>query len=150
MKVNDIFDKMREMLGETTLTLPPESFKDMGAEIVDYVEGQSIEVRIPLYEKYNNPAGFILGGYLPVFFDLTFGPLSFLVAKKPATTLDLNTTFIRPLSVRDKEVIIKSSVVSKGRSYLILDAQAFNLKNDLIATATSRLQIINYLVPKSG
>ena len=143
MKTDDIFNMMREMLGDTTLTIPPESFKEMRAEIVEYVKEQSIEVKVPLYEKYNNPAGFILGGYLPVFFDLSFGPLSFLVAKKPTTSLELNTTFIRPIAIKDKEITIKSSVVNKSKSYLILDAQAFNSKNDLVATATSRLQILS-------
>ena len=143
MQEGDIFNMMREMLGETTLTIPPESFKAMNAEIVGYEKEQSIEVRVPLYEKYNNPAGLILGGYLPTFFDLAFGPLSFLVSKKPTTSLDLNTTFIRPISIKDKEITIKSSVINKSKSYLILDAQAFNSKSDLVATATSRLQIIS-------
>ena len=73
---------MKELLGEADLTIPPESFKEMKAEIVEYVEDQSIEIKIPFYEKYNNPAGIILCGYLTVFFDLCIGPLSFLVAKK--------------------------------------------------------------------
>lgn len=143
MKFDDVFNMMKEMMSEAPLTIPPESFKEMKAEIVEYVENQSIEVRIPLFEKYNNPAGLILGGYLPVFFDLSFGPLSFLVAKKPTTSLDLNTTFIRPVTAKDKYITIKSSVISKSKSYLILDAQAYNLKNDLVATATSRLQILS-------
>ena len=61
---------------------------------------------------------------------------------KPTTSLDIDTTFIRPVAVKDKEIAIKSSVVSKSKSYLILEAQAFNPKGDLVATATSRLQIL--------
>ena len=81
MKENTVFKVMKEGIGESNLTIPPESFKDMNGEFVSYKDGQSIEVKFPLYEKYNNPAGLILGGYLPTFFDLAFGPLSFLVAK---------------------------------------------------------------------
>lgn len=134
---------MAEMEGGKMLTLPPESAKEMNAEIIEYVEEESIKVKFPLYEKYNNPVGLILGGFLPVFFDLSFGPLAYLVAKKPTTSLDLNTTFIRPITIKDKEIIIKSSVINKSKSYLILDAQAFNSKNDLVATATSRMLILN-------
>lgn len=134
---------MAEMEGGKMLTLPPESAKEMNAELIEYVEEESIKVKFPLYEKYNNPVGLILGGFLPVFFDLSFGPLSYLVAKKPATSLDLNTTFIRPITIKDKEIIIKASVINKSKSYLILDAQAFNSKNDLVATATSRMLILN-------
>lgn len=143
MGQDNVFSVMREMLGETSLTIPPECFKAMNAEIITYDKGQSIEIKVPLYEKYNNPAGLILGGYIPTFFDLAMGPLSFLVAKKPTTSLDLNTAFIRPITVKDKEITVKSSVLNHGKSYLILDGQAFNSRNDLVATATSRMQILN-------
>ena len=142
MGATDIFNQMVKMEGGEMLTLPPNSFVEANAEIVEYVEGKSIAVKIPLYEKYNNPVGIILGGYLPMFFDLTFGPLSYLVARKPTTSLDINTTFIRPMSVADKEVTIKSSVVNMSKSYLLLDAKAFNAKGQLLATATSRLRIL--------
>ena len=130
------------MDGGSALTLPPPSFEEANAEIIEYTEGESIVVKIPLYEKYNNPVGIILGGYLPMFFDLTFGPLAYLVTNKPATSLDINTTFIRPIKSSDGEVTIKSSVVNMSKSYLLLDAQAFVSENSLVATATSRLRIL--------
>jgi acyl-coenzyme A thioesterase PaaI-like protein len=77
-----------------------------------------------------------------VFFDLTFGPLAYLVAKAPATSLDINTTFIRPIRASDGAVTIKSSVVNKSSSYLLLDARAFVVEDKLVATATSRLRIL--------
>ena len=138
----DVFEAMAKMEGSSTLTMPPPSFEEANAEIVEYTEGESIVVRIPLYEKYNNPVGVILGGYLPMFFDLTFGPLAYLVAKKPATSLDINTTFIRPITSSDGAVTIKSSVVNMSKSYLLLDAQAFVSEDKLVATATSRLRIL--------
>ena len=138
----DIFEAMARMEGASTLSLPPPSFEEANAEIVEYTEGKSIVVKIPLYEKYNNPVGVILGGYLPMFFDLTFGPLAYLVAKKPATSLDINTTFIRPIKSSDGSVTIKSSVVNMSSSYLLLDAHAFVSEDKLVATATSRLRIL--------
>ena len=138
----DVFEVMARMDGGSALTLPPPSFEEANAEIIEYIEGESIVVKIPLYEKYNNPVGIILGGYLPMFFDLTFGPLAYLVTNKPATSLDINTTFIRPIKSSDGEVTIKSSVVNMSKSYLLLDAQAFVSENSLVATATSRLRIL--------
>lgn len=138
----DVFEVMARMDGGSALTLPPPSFEEANAEIIEYTEGESIVVKIPLYEKYNNPVGIILGGYLPMFFDLTFGPLAYLVTNKPATSLDINTTFIRPIKSSDGEVTIKSSVVNISKSYLLLDAQAFVSENSLVATATSRLRIL--------
>lgn len=134
---------MAEMPGGNMLTLPPESSREMNAEIIEYVEEESIKVKFPLYEKYNNPAGIILGGFLPVFFDLSFGPLSYLAAKKPTVSLDLNTTFIRPVTIKDEEIIIKASVANKSKTFLILEAQAFNSRNSLVASATSRMMILN-------
>ena len=138
----DVFEAMAKMEGGAKLSLPPPSFEDANAEIIEYTEGKSIVVRIPLYEKYNNPVGVILGGYLPLFFDLTFGPLAYLVAKKPTTSLDINTTFIRPMKFADEAVTIKSSVVNMSRSYLLLDAHAFVSEDKLVATATSRVRIL--------
>jgi uncharacterized protein (TIGR00369 family) len=138
----DVFDVMAKLEGSSALSLPPPSFEEAEAEIIEYTEGKSIVVKIPLYEKYNNPVGVILGGYLPLFFDLTFGPLAYLVAKKPTTSLDINTTFIRPMKSSDGAVTIKSFVVNMSRSYLLLDAQAFVSGDKLVATATSRLRIL--------
>ena len=138
----EIFEVMARMEGASALSLPPPSFEEANAEIIEYTEGESIVVKIPLYEKYNNPVGVILGGYLPMFFDLTFGPLAYLVAKKPATSLDINTTFIRPIKSLDGFVTIKSSVVNMSSSYLLLDAHAFVSDDKLVATATSRLRIL--------
>ena len=138
----DVFELMAGMEGSSTLSLPPPSFKEANAEIIEYIEGKSIVVKIPMYERYNNPVGVILGGYLPMFFDLTFGPLAYLVAKKPATSLDINTTFIRPVKASDGAVTVKSSVVNMSRSYLLLDARAFVSEDKLVATATSRLRIL--------
>ena len=138
----NVFEAMAKMEGASTLSLPPPSFEEANAEIIEYTEGESIVVRIPLYEKYNNPVGVILGGYLPLFFDLTFGPLAYLVAKKPATSLDINTAFIRPMKSSDGAVTIKSSVVDMSSSYLLLDAHAFVPDDKLVATATSRLRIL--------
>lgn len=137
----EVFEAMAKMEGGSMLALPPPSFEEANAEIVEYTEGESIVVRIPLYEKYNNPVGVILGGYLPLFFDLTFGPLAYLVTEKPATSLDINTTFIRPMRASDGAVTIKSSVVHTSNSYLLLDAHAYVGEDKLVAMATSRLRI---------
>ena len=142
MNQEDIFKLMQGYLGDAPVKIPPESFIEHECEVVSYTEGESIEVSAPLFEKYNNPAGNLLGGYLPVFFDLAFGPLSFLVAKKPTTSLDLNTTFIKPISAKDENIFISAYVVSRSKSYLILEAKAFNPRKQLVATATSRMRIL--------
>ena len=139
--VAEVFDAMAKIEGSDALLLPPPSYTDSQAEIVEYVEGQSIAVEIPLFDKHNNPMGIVLGGYVPMFFDLAFGPLSYLVTESPTASLDINTAFIRPLKVSDEKVRIEASVVNISRSYLLLDGQALVDDGKLVATATSRLRI---------
>ncbi|MCP3924403.1 MAG: PaaI family thioesterase [Desulfobacterales bacterium] len=143
MNLDTIFKNMENMAGGAKLTLPPNSFIEMDGKVIDYIDGKSIKVSFPVYEKYNNPAGIMLGGFLPVFFDLSFGPLSYLVAKKPTSSLDLNTTFIKPVTAKDKEIIIDAKVVNHSKSYLILEAEAFNNKDVLVGKSTSRMLIFN-------
>lgn len=142
MDTENIYKDMAKMAGGKHLTLPPNSSREMNGKIIEYIAEESITVSFPLDEKYNNPAGTILGGFLPVFFDLSFGPLSYLVAKQPTSSLDLNTTFIRPITAQDKEIVVKAKVLNQSKSYLILEARAFNTENELIATATSRMLIL--------
>ena len=86
--------------------------------------------------------GQILGGYLPQFFDLTFGPLSYLVTQKPTTSLDINTAFVSPVTPKDEEVVLVASVVNQSRSYLLLEGRATVGEGRLVATATSRMRIL--------
>lgn len=139
---NKVFTQMREMAGTDMLTLPPRSHEFLEGKIIDYVEGESITLTFPLYEKYSNPVGMILGGFIPLFFDSTMGPLSYLLAKRPASSLDLNTVFIRPLAYHDEEVKVTASLVNMSRSYILLEGKAWNRNGKLVATATSRMKIL--------
>ena len=49
------------------LQLPPRCFTEVNARIVEYVPGEEITIAVPLDERYTNPMGQILGGYLPSF-----------------------------------------------------------------------------------
>ena len=141
---NNVFAKMKQMAGSEMVTLPPRCHEYLEGEFVEYVEGQSITMKFPIYEKYNNPAGVILGGFMPLFFDATMGPLSYLLAQRPVTTLDINTTFLRPIMASQKYVTVSASLVNLSKSYLFLEGKAFNPENKLVATSTSRLKILNF------
>ena len=138
-----IFEKMRQMDGAEKVRLPPRSHEFVEGEFVKYAEGQSLTLSFPLYEKYNNPVGIVLGGFIPLFFDSTMGPFSYLVAKKPTTSLDLNTTFLRPAMAADKEIMVTASLINLSKSYVLLEGKALNPQKKLVATATSRMKIIH-------
>ena len=142
MHTDNIFTEMEEMVGKDTLKLPPNCYGEMEGKILEYIEGKSLTASFPIYEKYDNPAGVTLGGFLPVFFDLCFGPLSYLLAKRPTVSLDLNTSFIRPVTAKDEKMTVQASVVHRGKSYLILEAKAWISEDRLVATASSRMRIL--------
>lgn len=139
---SELFNTMAAMPGAENLQLPPRCFTEVNARIVEYVPGTEITIAVPLHERYTNPVGQILGGYLPQFFDLTFGPLSYLVTQKPTTSLDINTAFVSPVTPKDEEVVLVASVVNQSRSYLLLEGRATVGEGRLVATATSRMRIL--------
>ena len=144
-----MIDLTRKFLGGLSersgdkMKFPPSFMEEMGAEVLENVEGKSVTVSIPIKTSYNNPLGITFGGYYSVFFDTAFGPFSSLAARAPTTTLDLNICFIKPLSPKDESVLVEANVVSLSKNYLLLSAEARKLSGELVATATSRLLLMD-------
>ena len=67
LMTSDLFNTMAGMPGAENLQLPPRCFTEVNARIVEYVPGEEITIAVPLDERYTNPMGQILGGYLPSF-----------------------------------------------------------------------------------
>jgi len=122
---------------------PPPFMKGLDMQILGYDPGKSVKVSFPIRESYNNPMGVTFGGYFGIFFDAAFGPFSGLTVKGPTTSMDLNICFLKPLYPRDKEVIIEVEVVSLTKTYLILHGKAYKGDNILVATANSRMLIMD-------
>jgi len=139
---NNAFDSMNQAMNMPGLTLPPTSFIEMQGKFLEYKENEYLRISFPVQEKYCNPAGNLLGGMLPAFFDNTFGPLSYMTAKKPTASLDLNVTFIKTISPKELEVIIVATIVKISKSFIIFEGKAYNPENELIATSTSRMMIL--------
>ena len=138
-----LFEKMKRMQGAENLKLPPNCTVEMQGKIIAYEEGEYLTCSFPILEKYNNPAGVMLGGFLPVFFDLTMGPFVYLEANKPSTSLDLNVTFIKPISTLDNHILVTVHLIKKSKHYLILEGKANNPKGEIVGAATSRLLILD-------
>ncbi|MDY6967725.1 MAG: PaaI family thioesterase [Spirochaetota bacterium] len=123
--------------------IPPKCCIEMQEQFLEHVENTSLKTKFPVLEKYQNPMHTMQGGFISAAFDNTIGPFSVLVAKKPAVSLELNTSFISPVTTKDKELIVEIFLISKSRSYLLMNGNAHNLKGKLIATCTTRLKIID-------
>lgn len=145
--MNDLTKKLFEQMSKTSMgrevQIPPPAVKGLDGTLLEHIPNKSIKWSFPIKESYNNPFGITFGGYYGMFFDAAMGPFSGLTAKKPTTSLDMNITFLKPLSPEDKTVEIDVDVVSISKSYLILNAQAHSGRGVLVATCTSRLLILN-------
>ncbi|RHX81297.1 PaaI family thioesterase [Leptospira yasudae] len=140
-EMNKMADKMAKEYG-LSLELPPKSFKEMRAEFVEFEGGKKIVVKIPYDDRFANPMGIFQGGMLCTALDNTFGPLSYLAARRPCVTTDLSTQFFRTFFPKDEYVLIEAKVVSKSPAMMTMQAEVRNPKNKLIAIATSSVLIL--------
>lgn len=122
---------------------PPPVFDITPSEFIEHIEGKSMTLRFPILEKYNNPMGITFGGVFGMFFDMAMGPFSGLEGHGPTTSLDLNITYIKALRVKDEYVDVTAEIISNTKSFLILHGKAITAKGQLVATASSRMMVLN-------
>ncbi|MFZ4620099.1 MAG: PaaI family thioesterase [Bacteroidota bacterium] len=121
--------------------LPPNCSVLMEPEYLEYESRLSLKISFPVKKEYLNPMLGMQGGFIAAAFDNVFGPLSYLAARIPCTTLDLNTNYIRPIAEKDS-LIVTARVVSRGQSTMHLAAEAVNGKGKLIATCSTHMMIM--------
>ncbi len=120
--------------------VPPPCFLASGAKIIAYEPHQSLTVAFPVAQEQANPVGTLQGGILASFFDNTFGPLSFATMRKPCISIDMTVNFVRP-ALPGEAVVIRAEFKSKSRKLIQLYAEAHNVKQKLIATATTNMLV---------
>lgn len=125
-------------------TMPPNCFVSMKAEFVEYESRRSLTVSVPVLEESLNPLRTMQGGFLAAAFDNAFGPLSYLAARAPCVTLNLNAQFIRGVESGDV-LMIHATVISRGRDILHMSAEAFNAAKKLVAVATAAATVLRKL-----
>lgn len=129
-----VIDALTAGLKEADLTLPPNCLLEMDGEITRYTEGQSLVVRFPVQERYENPVGVMQGGFIAAAIDNAFGPLSYLVGPPSATT-QLSIRYIRPVRPEDAFIEVEASVVEQAGRQLYLQAKVYNPNGKTVAIA---------------
>jgi uncharacterized protein (TIGR00369 family) len=119
-------------------TLPPNCSVLMKGEYVGYESRSMLKIAFPVLEEYLNPMKTMQGGIITAAFDNVFGPLSYLAARTPCTTLDLHTNYIRSILAGDT-LTVTARVVSRGISAMHLSGEAVNAKGKLVATCSSHM-----------
>ena len=131
---------MQELFGPGVQS-PPNCFLHMQAVYAHYESRSSLTVKFPVRTESLNPVGVMQGGYIPAAFDNVFGPLSYLAARRPCSTLDLHTQFVRSVKPGDT-LTVKATVVSRGISTMLLTGEAFNGRGKLVASASANVVIM--------
>lgn len=101
------------------LQIPPPCLIDMQGEPMEYVEGQSLAMRFPVLARYQNPIGYMQGGFIVAALDNTLGPFSYLIAP-PSVTTSLNTQYLRPVTPDLTHIICHAKLVERTRNQLFL------------------------------
>ncbi|WP_067651239.1 PaaI family thioesterase [Nocardia harenae] len=123
------------------LELPPPSAKAFDLRFVEYVPGRSLTATAAVSKQFANAVGLLQGGFLSAMFDNLIGPLSYLTARGPTTTLELTTHFLRPV-FPGEQLRLQAAVRKAGSTTIFIGAEAHNAKDKLVATAVSTVQVL--------
>lgn len=139
---NELIKRLQTYAPQGTLEIPPKILLDMEAEMLDFnEEAQTLKMRFPVKERYQNPLGYMQGGIMVAMLDGTMGPLSYLLAP-PSVTTQINTTYVRPVTPDDAFVYVEARVVEKTRRQIFLEATATNEAGKLLAMCNSTSVVI--------
>jgi uncharacterized protein (TIGR00369 family) len=119
------------------LQMPPASNSTLGTRYTDLDLGKMLAAEFKFDPKFSNPMNVFQGGFLCAIFDDVYGPLTYMATGRPAVTLEMSTTFLRPFAERDEFVTVRAEVVAQSKTLVVLKAEARNKKGKLIATSTS-------------
>ena len=121
---------------------PSPSSTTLGFEILALdLKAWTTRVRFDGKPEFRNPAGYIQGGFLSAMLDDTIG---FLAGMKTApralpSTVDLHTTFLRPVRVGLVEVAAQLSNI--GRAMIFAEATLFDTRGKEAARSSASLTI---------
>jgi uncharacterized protein (TIGR00369 family) len=124
-----------------TLELPPPASKALDMRFEEYVPARSLKATVVVPEQYGNAMGLLQGGFLCAMFDELIGPLSYLTAGGPTTSLQLTTHFLRPVFAGAR-LTFTAEVRKAGRTAIYIAEEAYNDDEKLVGTAMSTVQVL--------
>jgi uncharacterized protein (TIGR00369 family) len=135
----DLLDReLKALQGSASndLPMPPPCFVTMKGTFLRYEPRTLLTASFPVTKEMLNPVGTMQGGFLAAAFDNVLGPLSYLAARTPCVTIDLNTQFLRGIEAGET-LTITARVVSRSPQTIFMTGEAFNGKGKLVGTASS-------------
>jgi uncharacterized protein (TIGR00369 family) len=92
-------------------------------------------------ERYQNPFGYMQGGFVLAALDNTLGPFSFLIAP-PSVTQQITINYVRPVTPDQAHLTCIANVLERTRRTLYLTGRAMGDDGRLFAIAQATCQIV--------
>lgn len=138
-----IIAEIEALIGaDKKIAIPPKIFRDMQGRFIAHEKGKSLRAAFPVLERYEGPSGVMQGGMVTAAFDNVYGPFSYLLTGSYCITVNLSTSFVRPITGQDGELIVEVSLVDRTKQFLLLDGKAFSPQGKLIAQSTSQWFVV--------
>lgn len=122
--------------------LPPPSMLELQIEYLEATPGKKIRGKVPFQKRFTNPIRTYQGGILSAAMDDHFGPLSYITAERPCTTLSLNVTFLKAFTEKMGFCIVEAEVLQKTKSFIFMRATVTSPEGDILAHGESHVSIL--------
>ncbi len=138
----DLLALMRARLPTSVpLRLPPPCLTEMQAEPMEFVDGVSLTMRFPVLERWQNPLGYMQGGFIVAALDNTMGPFSYLIAP-PSVTGQLGISYLRPVVPQMRWLTCTARLVERTAKTLYLAGEARGDDGKTIAICQSTCPLV--------
>lgn len=124
------------------IQLPPPSQTELAMEFLEVIPGKKIKGKVPFQDRFTNPIRTYQGGILAAAMDDHFGPLSYVTAERPCTTLSLNVTFLKAFTKKMGHCIVEAEVLSKTKSFIFMRATVTSPEGEILAHGESHVAIL--------
>jgi uncharacterized protein (TIGR00369 family) len=116
----------------------PPIMHTLGVERLEVDHGR-VAVLMTAQEFHYNPLGSVHGGVIATLLDTATGCAVHTTLPEGSgyTSLDLTTKFLRPVTVESGQLRCEGTVVNRGRTTALSQAQLFDRAGRLVAHATS-------------
>lgn len=123
----------------------------IGSSVVSAREGE-VEIAMDAGPHHLNLQGLVHGGVIATLLDSAAGCAvhSTLPHGSGYTTVDLHTTFLRPVTAASGRVTAEGSVLSRGSRTALAEARLTDERGRLLAHATSTCLVLDLSRPTGG
>ncbi len=148
MSVDKQFSQMMKEMGDAYIAaggkiqIPPPMIETLKTEFIAFEHGKSLTARVPFNPQFTNPMFSFQGGMIAAAIDNVLGPLTYMAAKKPVSTVEMSTSYLRPFLEKDEYIDIYGEVISMTRNLIFLKAEVKNKDGKLIATSNQHALIL--------